>query len=84
MLKLNKRVFALHIKDEEKREKHSRNVIIGSGHLDLVGLFKALKKVKFPADGAVSLEYEANPDNPIDDMKQCLVAAQKAFAKAAG
>ncbi len=84
VLKLGKRVFALHIKDEEKREKHSRNVIIGSGHLDLVGLFKALKKIKFPADGAVSLEYEANPDNPIDDMKQCLVAAQKAFAKAAG
>lgn len=78
---LNKRVFALHVKDEEKQEKRSRNVIIGSGHLDLVGLFKAIKKVGFPADGSLSLEYEANPDNPIDDMKQCLVAAREAIAK---
>jgi len=81
VVELGKRVFALHIKDEEKREKRSRNVVIGTGHLDLVGLFKAVKKVNFPADGSMSLEYEANPKNPIDDMKQCLVEAQKALKK---
>jgi sugar phosphate isomerase/epimerase len=80
---LGPRVFGLHVKDEEKMEQRSRNVIIGSGHLDLVNLFKALKKIKFPADGALSLEYEANADNPIDDMKQCLVAARDAIAKIA-
>jgi len=78
---LGKRVFALHIKDEEKREKRSRNVVIGTGHLDVVGLFRAVKKVGFPADGSMSLEYEANPKNPIDDMKQCLEVAKKAIAK---
>ena len=78
---LGKRVFALHIKDEEKQEKRSRNVVIGSGHLDVVGIFKALVKIDFPADGSLSLEYEANPDNPIDDMKQCLVVARDAIAK---
>ena len=78
---LGPRVFGLHIKDEEKREKRSRNVIIGSGHLDVLGVFKALKEIKFPADGAVSLEYEANPKNPIDDMKQCIAVAKEAIAK---
>lgn len=79
--KLKGRVFALHVKDEAKQEKQSHNVIIGSGHLDVVGLFQALKKAVFPADGSISLEYEANPDNPIDDMKQCLLVAQEAIAK---
>lgn len=79
---LGPRVFGIHIKDEEKQEKKTRNVIIGSGFLDLVGMFKAIKMINFPADGAISLEYESNPDNPIDDMKQCLAAAREAIAKA--
>ena len=82
--RLGPRVFAAHLKDEEKQEKRSHNVVIGTGFLDLVALFKTLKEIKFPADGALSLEYEANPDNPIDDMKQCLIAAKEAIAKAAG
>lgn len=78
---LGKRVFALHVKDEAKQEKRSHNVVIGEGHLDVSGIFEALLKIKFPADGSISLEYEANPENPIDDMKQCLVVAQEAIAK---
>lgn len=81
--RLGKRVFALHIKDEEKQEKKSRNVIIGKGFLDLEKLFKTLRAIGFPADGSISLEYEANPENPIDDIQQCLVAAQEAIAKVA-
>jgi len=69
------------MKDEAKQEKKSHNVVIGSGHLDVLGLFKGLKKVGFPADGSLSLEYEANPANPIDDMKQCLAVAREAIAK---
>ncbi|MFK8112663.1 MAG: sugar phosphate isomerase/epimerase family protein [Rubripirellula sp.] len=80
--RLEKRVFALHIKDEEKQEKKSHNVVIGEGFLDLVALFKTLRKIGFPADGSVSLEYEANPENPIDDIQQCLVAAEEAIHKA--
>ncbi|MDE0734782.1 MAG: sugar phosphate isomerase/epimerase [Pirellulaceae bacterium] len=78
---LGPRVFGVHMKDEAKQEKQSHNVVIGSGHLDVLGLFKALKKVSFPADGSLSLEYEANPSNPIDDMKQCLAVAREAIAK---
>ena len=78
---LGPRVFALHLKDVEKKVKKTHDVVIGSAHLDLVGLFKSLKDVGFPSDGSISLEYESNPDNPIDDVKQCLVAAADAIAK---
>lgn len=82
--KLGDRVFALHIKDDTyKGDKRSHNVVIGQANLDVVGVFRALKEINFPADGAISLEYESNPDNPIDDMKQCLVVARDAIAKAA-
>lgn len=82
VLELGDRVYGVHLKDEkEANTKASSNVIIGKGHLDLVALFKALRQVKFPADGALSLEYEANPMNPIDDMKACLEAAKEAIAK---
>jgi hypothetical protein len=42
-----------------------------------------LRKIDFPADGSISLEYEANPQNPIDDIEQCLGVAREAIAKAA-
>ncbi|MCH2123568.1 MAG: sugar phosphate isomerase/epimerase [Pirellulaceae bacterium] len=85
VLELSDRVFALHLKDDtHKGDPGSHNVVLGEANLDVVGIFKALKTIDFPADGSVSLEYEANPDNPIDAMKQCLVVAQQAIAKAAG
>ena len=81
---LNDRVFALHIKDDKfQGDKRSHNVVIGQANLDVVGIFKALKHIKFPADGSLSLEYEANPANPIDEMKQCLAVAREAIAEAA-
>jgi len=84
VLELKDRVYGVHMKDEkETNTKASSNVIIGKGHLDVVGLFKALRQIKFPADGALSLEYEANPMNPIDDMKACLEVAKEAIAKSA-
>ena len=57
--------------------------MIGKGQLDVVGLFKALRRVGFPDDGALSLEYEANPENPIDDMKACLARIKEAIARSA-
>jgi inosose dehydratase len=84
VLTLGDRVHGVHMKDEaEMNTPKSANVVIGKGHLDVVGLFRALRQVKFPSDGALSLEYEANPDNPIDDMKACLQVAKDAIAKAA-
>lgn len=79
---LGPRVFALHLKDVAEKTAKTHDVVIGSKFLALVDLFKALKEVKFPADGSISLEYESNPQNPIDDVKQCLAAAQAAIEKA--
>jgi sugar phosphate isomerase/epimerase len=81
---LGPRVFALHLKDVKERKASTFDVVIGTSHLDLVGMFKTLKEIKFPADGSLSLEYESNPANPIDDVKQCLTAAREAIAKAMG
>jgi L-ribulose-5-phosphate 3-epimerase UlaE len=79
---LGDRVHALHIKDDTyKGDKRSHNVVIGQANLDVVGVFKALKEIRFPADGSISLEYESNPDNPIDEMKQCLAVAREAIAQ---
>lgn len=79
---LGPRVFALHIKDVATKTAQTHDVIIGTSFLDLVGLFRTLKEIDFPADGSISLEYESNPQNPIDDVKQCLQAASAAIAKA--
>jgi inosose dehydratase len=83
VLTLGGRVHGVHLKDQAEIGKKSENVVIGKGHLDVVGLFKALRQIKFPADGALSLEYEANPDNPIDDMKACLAVVKEAIVKSA-
>lgn len=78
---LKGRAFAVHVKDDTERGRGSQNVVIGKANLDVVGLFRALRDTKFPADGAISLEYEAHPDNPLDEMKQCLAVAREAIAK---
>jgi sugar phosphate isomerase/epimerase len=81
VLALGDRVHGVHLKDQAETGKKAPNVILGRGHLDVVGLFKALRKIRFPADGALSLEYEANPDNPLDDIKACLAIVKEAIAR---
>jgi sugar phosphate isomerase/epimerase len=78
---LGPRVFALHLKDVAEKTGRTHDVVIGAAHLKLVDLFKTLQDIGFPADGSISLEYESNPDNPIDDIKQCLSAAAAAIAQ---
>lgn len=79
-----KRCYAVHIKDDAEQKADTHNVVIGKGHLDVVGLFKAVKEVEFPAYGCLSLEYEAKPDNPVADMKACFDIAKEAIAKVVG
>jgi sugar phosphate isomerase/epimerase len=78
---LGPRVFALHLKDVAEKTARTHDVVIGTAHLRLVDLFRSLRDAGFPDDGSISLEYESNPDNPIDDIKQCLVAAAEAIAQ---
>lgn len=76
------RLYGVHLKDFAEPKKDAKGVILGRGQLDLVGVYKALKQVNFPADGALSLEYEENKDNPIADVKACIAVAREAEAKA--
>ena len=78
------RLYGIHLKDFAEQKKETDGVILGRGHLDVVGVFQALGKVNFPADGCLALEYEENPQNPLADVKECLAVAADAAQKAAG
>jgi len=81
---LGDRLYGVHLKDDsEVGQRRGKSVILGTANLDVLGVMKALKKVKFPADGALSLEYEENPKDPMDDIRQCLAIAAEAAQKAA-
>lgn len=80
---LGDRLYGVHLKDFAEQKKRTEGVIIGKGHLDVVGVFRALKKIGFPADGALSLEYEENPNEPIAEIKECLDVAAAAAQKVA-
>lgn len=78
---LGPRVFAMHLKDVAERQKRTHDVVLGTGFLDVPALFAAMKAAGFPANGALSIEYESNPDNPIDDIQQCLGVVEQATQK---
>jgi sugar phosphate isomerase/epimerase len=75
------RNFGMHLKDHDNKRKE--DVVFGSpeGVLDIAAVLKALKDVKFK--GAISIEYEAHPEDPSPDMKKC-VAYTREVAKKAG
>jgi inosose dehydratase len=79
---LEGRLYGIHLKDFAEPKKDAQGVILGKGHLDVVGVYRALKKVNFPLDGALSLEYEEHPANPIPDVTECIAIAREAEAKA--
>lgn len=79
---LGDRLFGIHLKDFAEMKRDAKGVILGKGHLDLTGTFRALHEVHFPADGALSLEYEENEKNPIADLKECFAVAAEAAQKA--
>lgn len=73
---LGKRVHGVHLKDVKDAKTFT---ILGRGDMDLVGVLKALKKLKF--DGVLALEYEENPENPIADIQECLAAVRAGVEK---
>jgi sugar phosphate isomerase/epimerase len=40
---------------------------VGEGIMPIVGIFKQLRKMRYP--GCVNLEYEINGDNPLPGMR---------------
>jgi len=80
---LKGRLFGIHLKDFAEQQAKTKGVILGRGHLDIAGVFKALKQVEFPPDACLALEYEEKPSDPLGDIKECLAAASEGAMKAA-
>ncbi|GAA5509447.1 sugar phosphate isomerase/epimerase [Novipirellula caenicola] len=81
---LKGRLYGIHLKDFAEMKQKTEGVILGKGHLDVEGVFFALQQVGFPKNGAVSLEYEENPQNPLAEIRECVAVARAAMAKVAG
>jgi inosose dehydratase len=79
---LKGRLYGVHLKDFQDMQEKTKGVILGKGHLDVPAVFAALEQVGFPADGALSLEYEENPKDPLADIRECLEVARNALAAA--
>ena len=75
---LKGRLYGIHLKDMQDVTK---GVILGKGHLDVPAVMAALVQTNFPKNGALSLEYEENPENPLADIRQCYAVAAGALAK---
>jgi sugar phosphate isomerase/epimerase len=73
------RNFGLHLKDHDNRTEV--DVVFGKAALDVVSVLKALKDVKFK--GYLSIEYEANPTDPVPDVKACLEVFKELVKKVA-
>ena len=73
------RLYGIHLKDFAEMKEKTEGVILGKGHMDVRAVFEALVKADFPADGALSLEYEENPSDPIADIRECVAVAQAAM-----
>lgn len=76
---LKGRLYGVHLKDFAEMKDKTKGVILGKGHLNVAAVFNALVETKFPTDGALSLEYEENPENPLDDIRQCVEVSRAAL-----
>jgi inosose dehydratase len=71
------RNFGMHLKDHDNDKK--TDVVYGKGVLDVTEVLKALREVKFK--GYISIEYEANPQDPTDDVKACVEVFSESVKK---
>ncbi len=76
---LKGRLYGVHLKDFEEMKDKTKGVILGKGHLNVGAVFNALVETQFPSDGALSLEYEENPSNPLDEIRACVDVARSAL-----
>ncbi len=68
ILVMGPRNFGIHLKDHDNVKK--RDVVVGTGVLDVVAVLKALREVKFK--NLISIEYEHNPADNLQDVKDCV------------
>ena len=65
------RIYGLHYKDFVfDRAGKWEDVVVGTGNLDLPAFVKELENGGF--DGFAVIEYEANPENPVPALTECV------------
>ena len=76
--KLGNRILELHLKDFTfDAEGNQVDVILGKGYCDFTAINEVLKEIGFK--GYAVLEYEGEPENPVNSIKECSkVASGKA------
>lgn len=71
------RIYGVHYKDFTFASNGKwEDVIVGTGNLDLPGFVTALNEENF--DGFAVIEYEANPENPVPALTDCVNAMRAA------
>lgn len=76
---LKGRLYGIHLKDFAEMQDRTKGVILGKGHLNVEEVFMELRLADFPANGALSLEYEENEKNPLADIRECYAVARAAM-----
>ena len=76
---LKGRLYGVHLKDFAEMKDKTKGVVLGKGHLNVGAVFNALVETGFPSDGALSLEYEEHPDNPLAEIRECVEVSQAAL-----
>jgi sugar phosphate isomerase/epimerase len=74
---MGKRNFGIHLKDHDNERQE--DVIFGKGVLDVPSVLKALREVKFT--GSISIEYEAHPKDPVQDVQACVQVVRESVKK---
>lgn len=77
---LEGRIKSVHLKDRTAVGKRTPDQVYGTGVLDLLGIMAELRRQDFA--GWIIIEYESNPGNNLDEVRQCadFVRAQLASA----
>lgn len=68
VLKYNKRIFDLHIKDVTKAEQDGKAIEAGRGIINFPALVRALRKIKYP--GHCSIEFEKDMKDPLPGIAE--------------
>lgn len=68
VLKYNKRIFDLHIKDVTKAEQDGKAIEAGRGIIDFPALVRALRKIKYP--GHCGVEFELDMKDPLPGIAE--------------
>lgn len=64
-------LYGIHFKDFVfERNGQWKDTVVGGGNLDLKGLLTELETQRF--SGVSVLEYEADPENPVPALKECV------------